>query len=164
MTKGNIRNHNKDFEFILENIATELHPFIYDHHKTWNLMSQVRKSNVQQIYNKALEVIAHEIQHHFKQEEDLILTRLKRYVNNQVVGPIAKLIDEHRSIEKKYHEVQKSYHQNPESLEFKKQINLLAYIIMKHIEKEDHYFYPLVSLILSQEEKAEISALFHILR
>jgi hemerythrin-like domain-containing protein len=36
-------------------------------------------------------------------------------------------------------------------------MNLLAYLLKKHIEKEDHYLFPMVSVILTDEEKAEIA-------
>jgi hemerythrin-like domain-containing protein len=45
-----------------------------------------------------------------------------------------------------------------ENKDLVQKMNLLAYLLKKHIEKEDHYFFPMVSLILSQQEKAQIAA------
>ena len=163
MTKLKENQHTNFYEAILENIAPELHPFIDEHHQTWGLMKKVRNANENEesieLYCHALKVIAFEIEHHFKNEEKIILTRLKSYFPNQEVGPIAKLIDEHRSIEAKYVEVHKLANINRESKELIKEIKMLAYLVMKHIEKEDHYFYPMVSQILNEEEKKEIYSL-----
>ncbi|WP_339061993.1 hemerythrin domain-containing protein [Tepidibacillus marianensis] len=151
------KSHVEDFEKILENIAVELHPFIHEHHQTWGLMKQVRDTDAaegnMELYCQALNVIVYEIEHHFSQEEELILSRLTRYFPNEEVGPVAKLISEHRSIQVKYVEVQQLMKSKPKQMESQKQMRLLAYLVMKHIEKEDHYFYPMVSLILSESEK-----------
>jgi len=160
MDNKKAQNHVQDYEHILENISVELHPFIHEHHQTWGLMQKVREidieSNSMDIYCQALKVINYEIEHHFKQEEILILTRLSRYFPNNEVGPVAKLISEHQSIESKYQEVHYLIENGQKSEELVKQIKLLAYLVMKHIEKEDHYFYPMVSQILNNKEKTEI--------
>jgi len=36
-------------------------------------------------------------------------------------------------------------------------MGLLAYLLKKHIEKEDHYLFPLFSVILTEDEKKAIA-------
>ena len=162
MTK---KNHTDHFNEILKNIAPELHPFINDHYSTWNLMFNVRKAFSIELYQVALAQIEQELKIHFVQEEQILLPMLERYLASKEVGPVTKLISEHQSIQKKYLEVkqlfenyQKNQVNSENKIEFTKQMNLLAYLVMKHIEKEDHYFYPMISLIFTKEEKAKITA------
>ena len=162
------KNHTDYFNEILKNVAPELHPFINDHYSTWNLMFSVREAFSIELYRVALEQIEQELKVHFVQEEQLLLPILERHLANKEVGPVAKLIDEHQFIHKKYHEVKQLFenlhnvNDNPKNkIELTRQMNLLAYLVMKHIEKEDHYFYPMLSLIFNKEEKANISALLN---
>ncbi len=165
------KNHTDHFYEILKNVAPELHPFINDHYSTWNLMFSVRETFSIELYQVALEQIEQELNVHFVQEEQLLLPILESYLISNQVGPSAKLIDEHRSINKKFVEVkqlfenfQKVQDNNENKIALTKQMNLLAYLVMKHIEKEDHYLYPMLSLIFTKEEKEKISLLLQINR
>lgn len=150
--------HSDQFDKIKAIVSPELHYFISEHHDTWSLMDMVRKTEDEEIYNKALNHIATEINNHFKFEEELILPMLSKYIPVAGVGPIDKLIDEHRSIESKYSEVKELVGQGNFDDDVIAQIKLLAYLVKKHIEKEDNFFFPMISLILNQAEKAEIES------
>ena len=98
--------------------------------------------------------IGHELEHHFLFEENYILTRLKNHIPETEVGPIAKLKSEHNVIRKHHKEALAMFEghdpKNP-SQELIQKMGLLAYLLKKHIEKEDHYLFPLFSVILTED-------------
>ena len=162
------KKHTDLFEETLKNVTSELHPFINDHYFTWNLMFSVREAFSIELYQVALKQIEQELKVHFVQEEQILLPILERYIVSKEVGPVTKLISEHQSIHNKYLEVTQlleNYQNNQvnsgNKMELTIQMNLLAYLVLKHIEKEDHYIYPMLSLIFTKEEKAKITALLN---
>lgn len=148
--------HSEQFNKIKGIVSPELHQFINEHHTTWLLMDKVNEENNEEIYQEILRHISNEIDNHFKLEENIILPRLQKYISISDVGPINKLIAEHISIKNKYDDVTSLIAQNGLNEEVKKQVKLLAYLVKKHIEKEEHFFFPLVSLILNKSEMSEI--------
>lgn len=140
-------------------VAPELHSFIDEHADVAMLMDIVREGYNQAVYQQALNVIGTELDHHFLYEEDFILPRLAEHIAVGQVGPDAKLVQEHQLIRKHHQEaVQLFAEHDPEapSKELVQKINLLAYLLKKHIEKEDHYLFPMFSAILTQKELTEI--------
>jgi hemerythrin-like domain-containing protein len=148
-----------EHEKILSIIAPELHSFVEEHKELNELMIQVREGYNEELYIRALQTIGEELDQHFIFEEEFILPKLARYFPHNDAGPIFKLKSDHQTIRSHYHETLELFnqrdHQGIQSLMQK--MNLFAYLLMKHIEKEDHYLLPLISLILSKDELLEIS-------
>ncbi|MGD8188460.1 hemerythrin domain-containing protein [Brevibacillus ginsengisoli] len=141
-------------------VAPELHSFIDEHADVAMLMDIVREGYNQAIYQQALNVIGTELDHHFLYEEDFILPRLRSHIAEGQVGPAAKLIQEHQLIRKHHQETIYLFAEHDPaapSKELVQKINLLAYLLKKHIEKEDHYLFPMFTAILTDEEKAAIA-------
>ncbi|UFJ41082.1 hemerythrin domain-containing protein [Brevibacillus humidisoli] len=150
----------EEYEQILSIISPELHSFVEEHAALSQLMDKVREGYDETVYQQALHEIETELEQHFLYEERFILTRLKSYFATEEVGPVRKLLQEHRIIRNHYQDAaylfanRETDNPGPDLIQ---KMNLLAYLLKKHIEKEDHYFFPMVSLILSQEEKAAIA-------
>ncbi len=150
----------KEYEEILSIIAPELHSYVEEHAALGKLMDEVRKGYDEEVYAKALAEIETELNQHFRYEEEFMLPRLARHIRAETAGPIYKLKKEHESIRRNYEEAKALFEQHdPEnpSQALVQKVNLLAYLLKKHIEKEDHYLFPLVSAILTAEEKREIA-------
>ncbi|WP_019119468.1 hemerythrin domain-containing protein [Brevibacillus massiliensis] len=151
-----------EYEQILSIISPELHTFVAEHAQLGKKMDQVRAGYSEKAYADALKSIGEELDQHFCYEEEFILPRLGHHILSREAGPIKKLIQEHQVIRNRYAEALELYPQRDEESVrdlFIQKMNLLAYLLKKHIEKEDHYFFPMVSLILNEQEKAEIAAL-----
>lgn len=148
--------HTNKYEEILEIISEEFYPLIKDHYDLWKLMEKVRKEYNKALYKRALDQISKELNNHFQFEEEIILPKLKKHINSDEVGPVKKLIDEHETIRNKYQEIQQVIGHDGINENIADKVNMLAYLLKKHIEKEDHYFFPMISLILTNEEKKEI--------
>jgi len=162
--KPDLTDRNKtnaqEFEKILSIVAPELHSFIEEHAALSRLMDQVREGYNTEIYQEVLDQIGHELEHHFLFEEKYILSRLENHIPETEVGPIAKLKSEHDVIRKRHQEALALFNDHdPEkpSQELIQKMGLLAYLLKKHIEKEDHYLFPLFSVILTEDEKAAIA-------
>ncbi|MBA4543623.1 MULTISPECIES: hemerythrin domain-containing protein [Thermoactinomyces] len=147
-------------EKILGIVAPELHSFIEEHASLSQWMDRVREGYNTELYDKVLGEIGHELDHHFLYEEKYILSRLVKHIPETEVGPIYKLKSEHEIIRKHYEEAKimfKNHDPENPSHELIQKMGLLAYLLKKHIEKEDHYLFPLFSLVLSKDEKEEIA-------
>jgi len=152
---------NQEYEMLCLIISPELHSFVEEHAALSQLMDKVRNGYDEEIYQEALCEIETELSQHFYYEEAFILPRLSRYFATDEVGPSMKLLQDHETIRKHFIEARylfSSRIKNDPGAEMVQKMNLLAYLLKKHIEKEDHYLFPMVSLILSQEEKEEIGA------
>lgn len=149
-----------EYERILSVIAPQLHPYVAEHAQLGALMDQVREGYQPAIYEKALAAIGEELEHHFHYEETCILPRLANHIPATDVGPIKKLKQEHQVIRKNHQEAVQLFAarstEDPDK-DLLQKMNMLAYLLKKHIEKEDHYFFPMVSLILTEEEKDQIA-------
>ncbi len=150
----------REVDKIMSIVSSELHSFIEEHAELSLLMDRVREGYNTEIYREALRQIGHELEHHFLFEEEFILTRLKNHIPETEVGPIAKLKSEHNVIRNHHKEALAMFEdhdpKNP-SQELMQKMGLLAYLLKKHIEKEDHYLFPLFSVILTEEEKKAIA-------
>jgi hemerythrin-like domain-containing protein len=149
-----------EHEKILSIIAPELHSFVEEHKELNELMIQVRERYNEELYIRALQTIGEELNQHFIFEEEFILPKLARYFSHNDAGPIFKLKSDHQTIRSHYHETLELFNKREHSQGIQplmQKMNLLAYLLMKHIEKEDHYLLPLISLILSKDELMEIS-------
>ena len=138
---------------------SELHSFIEEHAPLSRLMDRVREGYDAEIYREALNQIGHELEHHFLFEESTFSPAWKPHSETEV-GPIAKLKSEHDVIRKHHREALAMFEghdpENP-SQELIQKMGLLAYLLKKHIEKEDHYLFPLFSVILTEDEKKAIA-------
>jgi hemerythrin-like domain-containing protein len=154
------RTSTQEVDKIMAIVAPELHSFIEEHAALSQLMDRVREGYDTEIYREALNQIGHELEHHFLFEEKYILSRLENHIPETEVGPIAKLKSEHDVIRKHHREALAMFEghdpENP-SQELIQKMGLLAYLLKKHIEKEDHYLFPLFSVILTEDEKAAIA-------
>lgn len=149
-----------ELDQIKQIVAPELHSFIEEHAEVAQLMDQVREGYNQAIYQQALDVIGTELDHHFLYEEEYILPRLAHHIAEGDVGPAAKLISEHRLIRKHHQDAVYLFAEHDPAAPSKdlvQKVNLLAYLLKKHIEKEDHYLFPMFSAILTDEEKAAVA-------
>ncbi|WP_241236176.1 hemerythrin domain-containing protein [Brevibacillus marinus] len=149
---------------LLSIIAPELHSFIEEHSALSGLMDRVRESYDEAVYAEALQVIGSELDQHFTYEEELLLPRLAKRIGSEQVGPIYKLRQDHQVIRNRYAEVRALFAERSQSTAREalvQRMNLLAYLLKKHIEKEDHYLFPLLSLILTAAEKADIAHELH---
>lgn len=148
-----------EYERLLTIIPPELHPFLEDHAELGKLMDKVREGYSRDVYEEALKRVGEELGHHFRNEERMILPRLSAHIPADDVGPAFKLIQEHDVIRARYKEALELFAEGgEESRELLIQkMNLLAYLLKKHIEKEDHYFLPMVGAILTEEEKQAIA-------
>lgn len=154
------QTNDRETDKIMSIVSPELHSFIEEHAALSRLMDRVREGYNTEIYRKALEQIGHELERHFLFEEKYILSRLENHISETKVGPIAKLKKEHNVIRNHYKEALAMFEgHDPEkpSQELIQKMGLLAYLLKKHIEKEDHYLFPLLSLILTEDEKAAIA-------
>lgn len=153
--------NREEYEHILSIISPQLHSFVEEHAALSKLMDQVREGYDEGIYQKALAEIETELDQHFMYEERFILSRLRKYFATENAGPIMKLSQEHRVIRNNYQDAADLFANrkadDASARTLVQKMNLLAYLLKKHIEKEDHYFFPMVSLILSQEEKEAIA-------
>ncbi|AYK05127.1 hemerythrin domain-containing protein [Brevibacillus laterosporus] len=155
-TKSDQDKYNK----LTSIIDPHLHSFVAEHAMLENLMDKVREGYDLEVYRLALQEIKEELEHHFLYEETFILGKLQNHIAETEVGPIAKLVQDHVIIRKHYNEAKELFEQEQakECSELLLQkMNFLAYLLKKHIEKEDHYIFPLVSLVLSEEEKKAIA-------
>ena len=155
---SNKKNHTEQFDKIFKIVAPELHIFIEDHYETYIIMENVRNNSTVENCNIVLNRVGKEIKGHFQYEEQFILPKLNNYIAEKEVGPLAKLIEDHRFIEDKYNYIVEQLEKNKFTTEIIDEIKKLAYLVKKHIEKEDHYLFPLISIILKPEEKQEIKA------
>ncbi|HZG18358.1 MAG TPA: hemerythrin domain-containing protein [Candidatus Bathyarchaeia archaeon] len=152
---------NQENELLCSIISPELHSFVEEHTALSQLMDKVRCGYDEEIYREALHEIETELSQHFYYEETFILPRLSRYFATNEVGPSMKLLQDHDTIRKHFIEAKdlfSSRNTNDPGADLVPKMNLLAYLLKKHIEKEDHYLFPMVSLILNQDEKEEIAA------
>lgn len=147
------------YERLYKIIAPELHPFLEDHFALGNLLKKVWNGYSVEVYEGALQLIGEELDHHFYDEERLILHYLANHFPADDVGPVFKLKQEHDIIRKRYQEARELFeaHNYQSREQLVQRMNLLAYLVKKHIEKEDHYLLPMVSAILTQEEKRKIA-------
>lgn len=153
--------HTQEVEKIRRIVAPELHSFIEEHAALSQWMDRVREGYHAELYHKVLHEIGHELDHHFLYEEKFILSRLANYFPEGEAGPIFKLKSEHNTIRKHYEEAKVLFENHDPakpSQELVQKMGLLAYLLKKHIEKEDHYLFPLFSVILTQEEKEAIAS------
>lgn len=154
------KTNTQEAERIRQIVAPELHSFIEEHAALSQWMDRVREGYHPEVYQKVLDEIGHELNHHFLYEEKYILDRLANHIPEKEAGPIFKLKSEHNTIRKNYEEAKALFQnhdpKNP-SQELIQKMGLLAYLLKKHIEKEDHYLFPLFSVVLTQEEKEAIA-------
>jgi len=153
------RTSAQEVDKIMAIVAPELHSFIEEHASLSRLMDRVREGYDAEIYREALNQIGHELEHHFLFEEKYILSRLENHIPETEVGPIAKLKSEHDVIRKHHREPLPCLKATiPKTLPGTDSENgAAAYLLKKHIEKEDHYLFPLFSVILTEDEKAAIA-------
>ncbi|WP_139488243.1 hemerythrin domain-containing protein [Brevibacillus dissolubilis] len=147
-------------EDVLAIIAPELHTYVEEHAALSELMDRVREGYNEEVYADALREIGEELTQHFVYEEEFILPRLQKHIPSDTAGPVMKLTQEHDVIRNSYEEVRQMFlERNPgePNPELMKKMNLLAYLLKKHIEKEDHYLFPMASVILTAEERTEIA-------
>ncbi|MBO8163957.1 MAG: hemerythrin domain-containing protein [Brevibacillus sp.] len=140
-------------------IAPELHPFVEDHAALGKLMDKVRTGYSREVYENALKRIEEELEHHFREEERLILRFLSNHIPADDAGPVFKLKQEHDIIRSRYLEAAQLFAEHNEHSRERlvQKMNMLAYLLKKHIEKEDHYLFPMAGAILTQEEKRSIA-------
>ncbi|TPG84270.1 hemerythrin domain-containing protein [Brevibacillus laterosporus] len=155
-SEANQEKYNK----LITIIDPHLHSFVAEHATLENLMDKVREGYDLEVYRLALQEIKIEMEHHFLYEEMFILGKLENHIVEKEVGPIAKLVQDHVIIRKHFNEAKELFDQEQTkkcSEPLMQKMNLLAYLLKKHIEKEDHYIFPLVSLVLTEEEKIAIA-------
>ncbi|ATY85686.1 hemerythrin [Kyrpidia spormannii] len=151
----------EEWEAVMELTAPEFHTFLLEHRVLAERMEVVRRDRSPELYRLALGELGREIDHHFVYEETLVLPKVERYFPSAVAGPAVRLREEHDLIRRRHREVLAGMHSRAGTGDvagpWGEAVRLLAYLVLRHIEKEDHYFFPMISRILTPEERAEVA-------
>ncbi|MCL6547286.1 MAG: hemerythrin domain-containing protein [Alicyclobacillus sp.] len=114
-----------------------------------------------------LGAVKDELSRHFMYEEEILFPRLAYRLGGADVGPVPKLLKEHREI-RDVHQVCSELFEtwkHPAPVEdrtgvessLRERMRQLADLLWKHIEKEDNHLFTMAGRILSQEEKDTIA-------
>ena len=141
---------------MMKNIAPELKELVEDHNALCEeLLNTQGELNLTE-YKKTLDLIGDELNHHFVFEETILFPRIAKLIGGADVGPIAMLIREHGKIRKLYascDQLLKDIDTDPYAEgALRKLARRLTNILLKHIEKEDKFIFPMASRILSKED------------
>lgn len=151
-------NEERVWEAVAALVAPEFHSFLEEHRDLARRMEAVRHRPSEAVYRQALDALEKEIDRHFVYEEQFILPRLEKYFSSPVAGPAVRLREEHALIVRRFREARETAdNRAAEGDVWARQMSLLAYLLLKHIEKEDHYFFPMISRIFTPEERAGVA-------
>ncbi|ADG07223.1 Hemerythrin HHE cation binding domain protein [Kyrpidia tusciae DSM 2912] len=151
----------EQWQAVMELTAPEFHTFLLEHRVLAERMEAVRRDRSPELYRLALGELGREIDHHFVHEEKFVLPKVEPYFPSAVAGPAVKLRSEHDLIRRRHREVVAGMDPRAGIGDvagpWGDAVRLLAYLVLRHIEKEDHYFFPMISRILTPEERAEVA-------
>jgi quercetin dioxygenase-like cupin family protein/iron-sulfur cluster repair protein YtfE (RIC family) len=145
----------------IELIAPELRSFVEDHVEVCKALENAKGSFNFQSYEAALKLIGDELGRHFVYEEEIFFPKWGPYLGGNDVGPVPKLIKEHRKIREMHKQIlplMEKWKSDPSvEPDLAHKMEKLSYFLLKHIEKEDTHLFPMASRLLSAEDKATIA-------
>ncbi|HET7657597.1 MAG TPA: hemerythrin domain-containing protein [Bacillales bacterium] len=149
---------------LIERVAQEIRPLVEDHIEVCKTLESFKGDSTTEVLESGLQLISNELDSHFVAEEQLLFPIMAKHVGGMEVGPVARLIEEHRIIRTLYSEVSEWFEEtkqdptdhNKEGLN--KKMKALSKALLNHLGKEDSHLFPMASRLLTQEEKNSISA------
>lgn len=148
---------------LIENVAPELRPLVEDHIEVCRILDEAKGKVVKDKVQAAIEIVGEELDHHFVAEEELLFPRMAKHVGGMDVGPVARLIEEHRKIRRLHGEAKEIFDQylkdesgHVESLLGEKMKDL-THALLNHLGKEDSHLFPMASRLMTDEEKKAIA-------
>lgn len=145
----------------IELIAPELRSFVEDHVEVCKALEVAKGSFNYENYESALNLIGDELKRHFVYEEEIFFPKWGPYLGGNDVGPVPKLIKEHKKIRemhKKILPLMDQWKVEPHvQTDLVDKMEKLSYFLLKHIEKEDTHLFPMASRLLSAEDKTAIA-------
>lgn len=148
---------------LIDQIAPELQPLVRDHVHVCQVLESVEQSTDLKTIKFALDLIAHELDSHFIAEEKVVFPRMANHVGGLDIGPVARLLEEHRHIRQLHAEAEEllsAYHhsddQHTKNLLMTKVFDLST-ALLNHLGKEDSHLFPMTSRLLTDEEKSAIA-------
>jgi quercetin dioxygenase-like cupin family protein/hemerythrin-like domain-containing protein len=148
---------------LIEKVAPELRPFVEDHIEVCRVIESVKGDVDAEKVQVALNVIGKELKHHFVAEEELLFPLMAKHVGGMDVGPVARLIEEHKKIRKLHGEAgelldiyMKQESDHMEALLGEK-VKELSHSLLNHLGKEDSHLFPMASRLLTDEEKQSVA-------
>jgi|GEM_PF-2036048 len=149
---------------LLEQIAPELRVLVQDHIEVCKVLETLGSSPDIENIQGVLRLIEKELSQHFVIEEKVVFPRMAAHVGGVDVGPVARLLEEHRHIRQLHAEAEKllaacEQHQDEHtgSLLNNKMADL-SKTLLNHLGKEDSHLFPMASRLLTVEEKVAIAA------
>ncbi|OPG15581.1 hemerythrin domain-containing protein [Ferroacidibacillus organovorans] len=147
---------------LLKQIAPELRPLVHDHIHVCSVLHAVEQSLDRETIRTTLNTIEQELKNHFKAEENVLFPRIANHIGGMDVGPIARLLEEHRAISRLHKEaeelmtVDEHGDEHARSLLTNKVLELST-MLLNHLGKEDSHLFPMASRLLTSDEKAVIA-------
>ena len=149
---------------LLEQIAPELRVLVQDHIEVCKVLETLGSSPDIENIQGVLRLIEKELSQHFVIEEKVVFPRMAAHVGGVDVGPVARLLGEHRHIRQLHAEAEEllaacEQHQDEHtgSLLNNKMADL-SKTLLNHLGKEDSHLFPMASRLLTVEEKVTIAA------
>ncbi|MCL6517203.1 hemerythrin domain-containing protein [Alicyclobacillus sp.] len=153
---------------LLEQIDPALRPFVEDHMDLCRELERAKDPFDRAAVQRILDAIGEELERHFVYEEEILFPRLTRHLGGPDVGPVPKLLKEHRMVRDLHRasvEVLSAWDepapsQGRDDIEriFMNKLRELTALLWNHIEKEDNHLFTMASRILTPEEKAAVVA------
>lgn len=145
---------------MMARISPELKLLVDDHVQVCDALEVVHEPFNAEAYEKMLNLVGEELDHHFVFEETILFPRLAKYLGGSDVGPIAKLLQEHTTLREKHANcanlLKKWRDDGSVQGTLERRTHAMAHLLLKHIENEDGYIFPMASRILSKDELAVI--------
>lgn len=148
---------------LIEQIAPELRSLVDDHvHLCEVLQSLDQSPNLENI-QIALLAIGQELDNHFVAEEKVLFPRIANHVGGMDMGPVARLLEEHRHIRHLHEEAKEllvTYKQQEDEQTkslLRNKVVELSKTLLNHLGKEDSHLFPMASRLLTPEEKKDIA-------
>ncbi len=148
---------------LIEQIAPEIRFFVEDHIELCQMVEVTDKDPGLETWKPLLSKIGAELDRHFVLEEKVLFPRMAKHVGGMDLGPVARLIEEHRKIEKLHNEANE-FLTTYEALKDSHVLTLLTnkmddltLTLLNHLGKEDSHLFPMASRLMTPEEKAEIA-------
>lgn len=148
---------------LIEQITPELQPLVRDHIELCKVLKATENSPDTSMIQTALEKIKLELDHHFTAEEKVVFPRMAIHVGGMDIGPVARLLEEHREIRRLHGEAEellsaaKSTGDAHAKSLLTNKMDDLSRTLLNHLGKEDSHLFPMTSRLLTTEEKTAIA-------
>ncbi|MCL6597382.1 MAG: hemerythrin domain-containing protein [Alicyclobacillus macrosporangiidus] len=152
---------------LLQQIDPALRSFVEDHIDLCKQLEQARLPFDRDRVQSVVDAVGRELAHHFVYEEEILFPRLAHHLGGPDVGPVPKLLKEHRMVRELHRECtgalsawdEPAPSQGRDDIErvVLNKLRELATLLWNHIEKEDNHLFTMASRILTPEEKTAIA-------